>query len=152
MVGSSGAMRTFAIHIHHRGMKKEDVPQDDANLLEGKFKVVKYAVNEKGDYEKVPSVGWEPENVALEQAWSVINEQVADARRRVEAGECSTLAYHMEVNMMDPALLGKHAGVPARSVKRHLEPEGFAALDDRALQRYAEALQLTVEELKRLPE
>lgn len=132
-------------------MKKEEVPQDDANTLEGKFKVVKYALNENGEYEKVPSVGWEPENVALQQAWSVINEQVAEARRKVEAGQCSTLAYHMEVNMMDPALLSKHAGVPARSVKRHLEPAEFAALDERTLQRYAEALQLTVAELKQLP-
>ena len=132
-------------------MKKEEVPQDDANMLEGKFKVVKYAVNEKGEYEKVASVGWEPENVALEQAWGVINEQVAEARRKVEAGELSTLAYHMEVNMMDPSLLSKHVGLPARLVKRHLEPAEFAALDERTLQRYAESLQLTADELKKLP-
>ena len=144
-------MRTFVVLQAQPVMKKEDVPQDDANMLEGKFKVVKYAVNEKGEYEKVPSVGWEPENVALEQAWDVINEQVAEARKKVLAGEWSTLAYHMELNMMDPALLSKHAGLPARSVKRHLEPAEFATLDDRTLQRYAEALQITVEDLKQLP-
>lgn len=132
-------------------MKKEDVPQDDANMLEGKFKVVKYAVNENGEYEKVPSVGWEPENVALEQAWEVINEQVEEARRKVAAGEWSTLAYHMEVNMMDPTLLGKHTDLPARIVKKHLSPSEFVALDNAMLQRYADALLITIEELKRLP-
>ena len=65
-------------------MKKEEVPQDDANMLEGKFRVVKYALNEKGEYEKVPSVGWEPENTALEQAWDVINERVETARQAVK--------------------------------------------------------------------
>ena len=133
-------------------MKKEDVPQDDANMLEGKFKVVKYAVNEKGEYEKVASVGWEPENVALEQAWDVIHERVAEAKQKVIAGEWSTLAYHMEVNMMDPALLGKHVDLPSRTVKKHLEPAEFAALDENQVQRYADALQLNVEELKQLPE
>ncbi len=133
-------------------MKKEDVPQDDANMLEGKFKVVKYAINEKGEYEKVPSVGWEPENVALEQAWDVINERVAEAKQKVTSGVWSTLAYHMEVNMMDPALLSKHADLPTRTVKKHLDPSEFAGLEDAILQRYADALQLTVEELKQLPE
>ncbi len=133
-------------------MKKEDVPQDDANILEGKFKVVKYAVNENGDYVVVPSVGWEPENVALEQAWDVVHEHVAVARNKVLMGEYSTLAYHMEVNMMDPALLSKHVGIPARVVKKHLHPADFEALDNATLQRYADALLLSVDELKKLPE
>lgn len=133
-------------------MRKEDVPQDDANILEGKFKVVKYAVNENGDYVVVPSVGWEPENVALEQAWDVVHENVADAKKKVLAGESSTLAYHMEVNMMDPALLAQHMNLPARTVKKHLQPSEFVALDNALLQRYAEALMITIEELKKLPE
>ncbi len=133
-------------------MRKEDVPQDDANILEGKFKVVKYAVNENGDYVVVPSVGWEPENVALEQAWDVVHENVADAKKKVLAGESSTLAYHMEVNMMDAALLAQHMNLPARTVKKHLQPSEFAALDKALLQRYADALMITIEELKKLPE
>jgi len=133
-------------------MRKEDVPQDDANMLDGKFKVVKYAVNENGDYVVVPSVGWEPENVALEQAWDVVHEHVADARKRVLAHESSTLAYHMEVNMMDPVLLSKHVNMPVRVVKKHLHPSEFAALDQTLLQRYADALMITVEQLKKLPE
>lgn len=132
-------------------MKKEEVPQDDANMLEGKFRVVKYALNEKGEYEKVPSVGWEPENTALEQAWDLIHEKVEAARQAVITGKLSPLAYHMEKNMMDAGLLGKHMGLPTRKVKRHLEPTGFATLDAATLQRYADALQLTVAELQHMP-
>lgn len=133
-------------------MKKEEVPQDDANMLEGKFKVVKYALNENGEYVKVPSVGWEPENVALGQAWDVINERVEEARQRVLAGKTSPLAFHMEKNMMDAALLAKHMDLAARKVRRHLDPQEFAALDADTLQRYAETLLTTVEDLKRVPD
>lgn len=121
-------------------------------MLEGKFKVVKYAINEKGEYEKVPSVGWEPENVALEQAWDVINERVEQARQDVIAGRSSPLAYHMEKNMMDPALLAQHMGSGARRIRKHLRPKDFARLDEHTLQRYAEVLQVTVDQLKRVPE
>ncbi len=132
-------------------MKKEEVPQDDANLLEGKFKVVKYALNEDGEFEKVPSVGWEPENVALRQAWEVVNERVEAARQQVLRGERSPLAYHMARNMMEADLLARHVDLPARRVKRHLEPSGFSELDQALLERYAQALQVTVDELKQVP-
>jgi hypothetical protein len=46
-------------------MKKKDVPQDDENLFEGKFKVVKYALDDDGNYGTVGSSGWEPENTVL---------------------------------------------------------------------------------------
>lgn len=130
-------------------MKKEEVPQDDANMLEGKFKVVKYAVNEKGDYELVKSVGWEPENVVLAQAWDVINEKVEAARKRVAAGEASPLAYHMERNQMDADLLSDYMGFSARRVRQHMQPADFSALDADTLARYAEVLQVSVEQLKR---
>ncbi|MBK8339522.1 MAG: hypothetical protein IPK99_05690 [Flavobacteriales bacterium] len=132
-------------------MKKDEVPQDDANMLEGKFKVVKYALNEKGEFEKVPSVGWEPENVALSQAWDVINEKVEAARQQVLKGAASPLLFHMEKNMMDVVLLAKYMDLPTGKVKRHLEPDGFVQLDSILLAQYAEVLLITVEELKRVP-
>ena len=43
-------------------------------------------------------------------------------------------------------------GIPARKVKRHLEPEGFNALDRSTLEQYAEALLVSVAELKQVPQ
>lgn len=132
-------------------MKKEEVPQDDANMLEGKVKMVKYALNENGEFEKVPTVGWEPENVALGQAWEVINERVEAARQQVLKGAASPLLFHMETSMMDPALLAKYMDLTSSQVKRHLEPDGFTQLDAPLLTQYAEVLLITVDELKRVP-
>jgi hypothetical protein len=92
-------------------MKKEEVPQDDGKLLEGKFKVVKYAVDEEGRYDKVASVGWEPENVVMEQAWDAINQNVEHARQQFLKGEWSPLRYHMEKNLMELGMLADHMGM-----------------------------------------
>ncbi len=128
-------------------MKKKDVPQDDENLFEGKFKVVKYAVDDKGNYGTVGSVGWEPENTVLNQAWDEINEKVAQTAAKVNAGELSPLAYHMEKNLMDVGMLSQHVDLSKRNVDRHLTPEGFAALDEKTLSRYAEVFDITVDRL-----
>ena len=130
-------------------MKKKDVPQDDENLFEGKFKVVKYAVDDDGNYGTVGSAGWEPENVVLNQAWEEIKKKVAETLKQIEAGKLSPLAYHMEKNIMDVGMLSQYMDISKRNVNKHLEPNGFDSLDDKTLNRYAEVFDISVEELKK---
>jgi hypothetical protein len=129
-------------------MKKEEVPQDDGKLLEGKFKVVKYAVDEEGRYDKVASVGWEPENVVMEQAWDAINQNVEYARQQFLKGEWSPLRYHMEKNLMELGMLADHMGMFRWRVWWHFRPSAFNKLSPSVLQRYADVFQITVDELK----
>lgn len=128
-------------------MDKNQVPQDDENLLEGKFAVVKYALDKNGKYVKVQSVGWEPENVALKQAWDVINEKVETARKKVLAGEASPLAYHIEKNMMDEKLVADYMGFSKGKVQDHLNPAVFSKLPSETLKSYADVFKISVEEL-----
>lgn len=130
-------------------MKKKDVPQDDENLFEGKFKVVKYAVDDDGNYGTVGSTGWEPENAVLNQAWDEINKKVEETKKKIEAGELSPLAYHMEKNIMDVGMLSQYMDIAKRKVSRHLEATGFAELDQATLEKYAEVFDISVEELKK---
>ena len=130
-------------------MKKNEVPQDDENLFEGKFKVVKYAIDDDGNYGTVGSSGWEPENVVLNQAWEEINKKVEETKKKIEAGELSPLAYHMEKNIMDVGMLSQYMDISKRNVGKHLEPSGFNSLDEKTLKRYAEVFDITVEELKK---
>ncbi len=131
-------------------MEKEQVPQDDENLLEGKFTVVKYALDKNGKYVKVPSVGWEPENVALKQAWEVINEKVKAAHKSVLSGEVSPLAYWIEKNMMDEKLVGEYMGFSKWKVKEHLNPQTFKTLSEDILKKYAETFKISVEALTKI--
>ena len=103
-------------------MKKDQVPQDGDNKLEGKFNWLNYAVDDKGEYTTENSIGWEPENVAMEQAWEQVNEKVLQAEQAVRKGELSPIAYFMEKNMMELAVLARHMGKSGFQIKRHMNP------------------------------
>jgi hypothetical protein len=128
-------------------MRKEEVPQDDENLLQGKFKKLMYATDGSEHYTEIGSVGWEAENVVLQQAWEEINEKVEDARRKVLSGEASILLYHMEKNLMDPSILSGYVGVPAFLVKLHMKPFFFSKLSKKTLEKYAYAFRMPVDEM-----
>lgn len=128
-------------------MKTRDVPQDDAAMLGG-HKRAMYAVDDKGDYVMVSSKGWEVEVAVNSQAVDEIRQQLEAVQKKVLAGELSPLAYHMQRCMMSPGLLSANSGIWRWRVKRHLKPAVFAKLDDKVLQRYADALGITVAQLK----
>jgi len=131
-------------------MEKDKVPQDDANMLEGKFKVLKYAVDKDGKYTTVKSVGWEPENVALEKAWDVVNKEISDAKEKVLKGELSPLAYHMAKNMMDEKLLSKYAGLSVGKIRDHLKPDVFATLEPEIVRNYAHVFKIDANDITKL--
>jgi hypothetical protein len=126
-------------------MEKDKVPQDDANVYEGISKVV-YAVDKDGNYQKVPSKGWEPENIALDQAWETINKKIAEAKLLVEKGELSSLGYHMEKDMLNPVLLSEYMGWSVKKIKKHLNPKEFAKLNEAELEQYAYVFRISKEE------
>src|SRR3954463_9555958 len=100
-------------------MKKEEVPQDGDNMHEGTFKQLFYATDNDGKYVPVTSVGWEPENVAMRQAWEEVHARVENARQQVLSGQISPVSYYMEKNIMDLALLASYVGKFQWQVKRH---------------------------------
>jgi hypothetical protein len=58
----------------------------------------------------------------------------------------------MDRRQMTPDILGKTAGTAVFRVKRHLRPEVFDKLKDSVLERYAQALAITMEELRTVPQ
>ena len=128
-------------------MDKDQVPQDDNNVLEGKLKVLKYATDKDGSYTKVKTVGWEPENIVLSQAWEDINEKVAEIRQKVVEGKLSPIAYHKEKQMLETGMLAGYVGYPSFLVKLHLRPWFFNRLSEKQLDKYAAAFRISREEL-----
>ncbi len=129
-------------------MKKKDLPQDNEGIHEGKFKDLCYVVDQDGNYVTAQSTGWSPKNTAMLQAWEVIHEKVEEIRSKVISGELSPIAYFMEKNMLDIKMLSQYAGIPKRKVKRHLKPVVFQDLDNETLEQYADAFDISVEEIK----
>ena len=130
-------------------MKIKDVPQDDAGFLkEGKVRDVCYAVDENGNYTQVLSVGWDPKNEAIRMAWEQIHEKAEKVRQQVLDGKLSPIAFHKERTMMSTGLLAEYTNFSFFTVKKHCKPKAFAKLGTQELQRYAEAFNISVEELQ----
>jgi hypothetical protein len=129
-------------------MKVKEVPQDSKFFKDTVIRDVAYAIDDEGNYTPVISEGWEVKNDALDITWDVIGEKCEETRKNVLAGEVSPLAYHLEKNIMDIGLFAKYTGQTKRKVKKHLKPERFKELDESVLQKYAEVLRISIEELK----
>ncbi len=133
-------------------MKISEVPQDRGMIDEDRLKEVCYAVDEDGSFVMAESAGWEPKNIANDQAWDIIKEQVAETIVKIKAGKLSPLAYHMVRNQMGLGLLAKYAGINRLRVWRHLKPAGFKRLKPDQLKRYAEIFNISVADLENVPE
>lgn len=132
-------------------MKIDEVPQD-RGMITGDRREVCYAVDEEGRYTMTGSAGWEPKNIANRQAWDRIDTAAAAALEKVHAGAASPLAYHMARHQMSVGLLAKYAGIGRLKVWMHLKPGPFRRLRIDLLQRYAEVFDMSVTELKTVPE
>lgn len=129
-------------------MEKENVPQDKSNLTKNNVKELLYATDENGNYTTTLSTGWEPKTIALSNSINEINERIAEAKQQVQSGEVSPICYYMELNKMDLTILASYVGLWKWRVRRHFKPAVFATLNDKILQKYADAFDISIAELK----
>ncbi len=128
-------------------MKKEDVPQDLSSL--GKITTeICYATDESGKYTTQQSRGWDVKIGALDVTWENVEKRMKEAKEKLERGEVSPLPYFMEKNVMDLVILSSYTGFWKWQIRRHCKPGVFSKLSDKALRKYAEVFNSTVEELK----
>jgi hypothetical protein len=128
-------------------MKKEDVPQDLGAL--GKItKEICYATDESGKYTTQLSDGWDVKATALDTAWQDIEVRIAAAKQKVLNNKASPILFFMEKALMDIEILAGYAGFWQWQVKKHLKPEVFNQLSDKKLQKYANAFNVSIPDLK----
>jgi hypothetical protein len=131
-------------------MRDDEVPQDNITTFGG-FRKAMYARGADGRIHTVASTGWDVEETVTLQAVAESDRQIAEARAQAKQGLASPLRYHMLKTRMDESLLAQTAGLGffgRWKVRRHLRPEIFARLSDRQLAPYAQALGLTIEQLR----
>jgi hypothetical protein len=129
-------------------MLDNDVPQEGNTTLGGHRKAV-YARGADGRMHIVQSAGWEVEEIVTRQAVDDLNRLADDARQRVVSGQTSALEYHMHKARMDVPLLSQVTGLWQWRIRRHFRPDIFARLSPALLTRYAEAMGITVDQLKK---
>ncbi|RYZ29484.1 MAG: hypothetical protein EOO10_06155 [Chitinophagaceae bacterium] len=128
-------------------MKKENVPQDRSALAK-LTKELSYAVDENGNYTTTLSNGWEVKAEALDIAWDDIKQRIADARAKVDRGEASPILFFMELRLMDPGIIAGYTGFWQWQIKRHMKQVVFAKLSEKKLQKYADAFNVSLAQLK----
>jgi len=114
----------------------------------GQSREMLYYYNEDGKFEKKVGFHGEPDRVILQQAWDMFNDRIEEARQKVLAGKASPTVYYMEKILADPMNLSMMAGIPIWKVKLHFKPYFFKRLSEKSLKKYAEAFNVTVEQLK----
>ncbi len=129
-------------------MKKEDVPQDESSLSKANLREVVYAVDKDGNYGKALSSGWDAKTIALNESLQLIDEQVAETIQKIKEGILSPIAYYMEIQRMDVVVLSGYVGLWQWRVKRHLKAKVFKKLSKKIVNKYAEAFEISVSELK----
>ncbi|MBX2934621.1 MAG: hypothetical protein KF825_10265 [Ferruginibacter sp.] len=128
-------------------MKKEEIPQDDG-ALNNLTKEVVYAVDKDGNYTTELSTGWNVKSKALDVAWDDIAQRIENARQKVLNNQASPILYFIELRLMDIGIVAAYTGFWKWTIKRHLNPSVFKKLPQKKLQRYADAFNVSVEELK----
>jgi hypothetical protein len=128
-------------------MKKDEVPQDLSSL--GKItKEVCYATDSTGKYVTELSSGWDVKIKALDVAWEDIAKRIEIAKVQVLNNQASPLLFFMEYRLMDLSILADYTGFWKWQIKQHLKPAVFDKLSDQKLQKYADAFNIKVEDLK----
>ena len=128
-------------------MEKESNPvyKDDRY---GQSRELLYSYGKDGKFEKTVGFHGEPDRVILQQAWDHFNERIEEARQKVLSGKVSPVVYFMEKILTDPMNLSMMAGIPIWKVKLHFKPWFFKRMGEKNLGKYAEAFNVSVEELK----
>ncbi len=132
-------------------MDADEVPQERSSTYAGHKKLL-YARTRDGGYTAVQSSGWHAEEQATCEAVHEYERLAEQALSAVRAGQASPLYFHMYRCRMDVALLSQVVGIWRWRVKRHLRPNNFNKLSPTILARYAQALDMTPDELQQLPE
>ena len=114
----------------------------------GQSRELFYSYNQDGTFEKKVGYHGETTRLILQQAWDLFNDRIEEARQKVKAGKVSPIVYYMEKILADPLNLSMMAGIPLWKVKLHFKPAFFKRLSEKTLNKYAEAFNITVEQLK----
>ena len=129
-------------------MKINEVPQDGEENNVFKTTLLKYAVNDAGEFVPTASNGWIPGNTAIKRIIQEYDELKEQAWERIKKNETSPLEYFMYNALMDIASLSQQIGFPKRKVKKHMDPRVFSTLDDETLSQYATVFLTDVKTIK----
>jgi len=95
---------------------------------------------------------WEKKLDATEIVITKQTKELETILQQIREGQLSPLAYHSQINLFSINLLSSYTGMSKFRIKKHLKPSYFNQLNEETLQKYATLFEISVEELKKIPE
>ena len=95
---------------------------------------------------------WERKFDACAMVLTKHSQEIETIRQQIVDVELSPLVYHLQTNLFNLNLLSSYTGISKRRIKKHLKPDYFNQLDERTLNIYASTFEISVEELKTIPQ
>jgi hypothetical protein len=101
---------------------------------------------------------WEEKFEISDLEYDNINQELETIRKQIQDEKLSPLAFHIHKNLYGSAsalsgknnsigLLSSYTGISKRLINKHLKPENFNQLNEDTLKKYADALDISIEEL-----
>lgn len=123
-----------------------DIPQEQNEALDGIRKVM-YAKDNSGHFNTY-KYGSKAEEYATKVAVHEYELLEYECLESIKNGDSSPIEYYMYKNRMDIPTLCGFVDMLSFRVKRHLKMKHFKKMGDDILQRYADAFNIKLEELK----
>ncbi len=127
-------------------MDKINIPLEENTTLDGQKKVM-YAKNGDGDFHRV-NYGSSIEEFATRTAVEEYENLKKESLDNIKKGLSSPIEYFMYENRMDIPTLASIVGMFQFRVKRHLKMNVFKKMNDKLLEKYAQAFNINIDELK----
>ena len=127
-------------------MIKIEIPQENNSTLNGQKKVM-YGTNENGEFERInyaSSVEEFATITAVKEYEKLEEECIEEIKKELS----SPIKYFMYKNRMDLPTLASVVDMFSFRVRRHLKMKHFRKLDNKILQKYANAFNIEIKELK----
>ena len=122
-------------------------PYDEKKAQSENLTELLFNYEKDGSFSKRVGYDYVPEGEMLYyDVWKMFRERIEKAREEVLAGKKSPVWYHMEKNLIDLSNFAKLVGMASWRVKRHLKPEIFSKLKPETIQKYPDALDISMEE------
>ncbi|MFT5703079.1 MAG: hypothetical protein ACI9TO_000440 [Rickettsiales bacterium] len=125
---------------------KINIPQEKNDAIGCQRKMM-YAPNALGKFERF-KYGSSAEEFATKIAVKEFEELQKESLLRIKNNISSPIEYFMYKNRMDLPTLSAAVGFFGFKVKRHLKYKNFQKLNDKILAKYADALNVSLKDLK----
>jgi hypothetical protein len=132
--------------------KTPGIPDPEKIVADSDFEILHYSIDKEGNWNSKLLANWGAKEIITTQTWVIVQERLNAAKEKVLKGEMSPIGFYMVKCIMDIKLCAQFTGLSVWKVKKHMRPCVFINLKPDVLKRYADAFEISVDDMTQLRE